>query len=86
MATNGASFTQQRHFVDVMQDVVVRQREQRRLPELCIVLADEVVVEDDAGEQRADGQQEQRHQHHRRRFMHMVHDLVRWRAACRGRS
>ena len=54
----------ERHFVDVMQDVVVRQREQRGLPELRVVLADEVVVEDDAGEQRTDGQQEQRHQHH----------------------
>ena len=65
----------ERHFVEIVQDVVVRQREQRRLPEMLVVIADEIFVEDDAGEQRAGRQHGQRHQHHRRRFMHMVHDV-----------
>ena len=41
-----------------------------------IVLADEVAVEDDAGEQRAGRQDEERHQHDRRRFVDVVHDVV----------
>jgi hypothetical protein len=65
-----------RHVVEIVQDVVVGQQEQRALPEGVVARADEGVLEDDAGEQRARGEDEQRHQHHRRRFMDMVHDLM----------
>jgi hypothetical protein len=50
---NGLHFTQQRHVVELFEDLVLRQREQRALPELGIVMAEEVVMEQEArGRQR----------------------------------
>ena len=46
----GLHFTQQRNMVVFLEQFVLRQREQRALPELGIVMAEEVVVEQDAGE------------------------------------
>ena len=69
-----------RPFGDVLvvgQHRVRGQREDRVLPELVIALAEEVGLEDHAGEERARGQHIERNQHHLRRFMDVVHDVGR---------
>ena len=65
-ATVGAHGDPARDLVHVVQDVVVLAVEERRAPELVLALADEVVVEHEAGDDRAERQNSQRDQHDRR--------------------
>src|SRR6185369_16933991 len=59
-----------RHAVHVVDQVFIE--DQRALPELARALADEVMGEEEAGEDRAQAQQDQRHQHRERALVRMI--------------
>jgi Holliday junction resolvase len=61
--------------VELVDDRVVRQGEQRPLPELVVIAAEEIVVEENSREQRAGRQDIERHEHDIRGFMDVMHDI-----------
>ncbi len=65
-----------RHLVHGMHDVVVRALEDRPAPEFLVVVADEVLLEDEARRDGADGEHQERDHHHRRALVRMLEGLV----------
>src|SRR5579862_3429942 len=66
----------ERHVLRAFERVVAREDDDRIPPELLVPRADEIIVTEEAGDDRAQGQHDQGPDHHRRRFMGVMHHLV----------
>src|SRR5690606_16958709 len=67
----------QRNMMIMFQDFIARSRVKRALPELCIFVAEEVLLEHKTCKQSANSKKHQRNEHHWWRFMSMMHDFSR---------
>ena len=69
----------------LFENLILRTRKDRTLPELGIFMSEEIFMEADTGKQRAECQNKQRNQHDIGRFMHVVHNVMaRTRLAMEG--